>query len=63
MNKHNIGSLLMISLHGYVAGSPELGKPECPAVSLEAPDSYTRFLPASCDIEGEKVGGDTRSQQ
>lgn len=28
MNKHNIGSLLMISLHGYVAGSPELGKPD-----------------------------------
>ena len=22
------GSLLMISLHGYVAGSPELGKPD-----------------------------------
>ena len=28
MNKQNIGSLLMISLHGYVAGSPELGKPD-----------------------------------
>lgn len=28
MNKHNIGSLLMISLHGYVAGTPELGKPD-----------------------------------
>jgi mannosylfructose-phosphate synthase len=28
MNKQNIGSLLMISLHGYVAGTPELGKPD-----------------------------------
>ncbi|GAA0784071.1 glycosyltransferase family 1 protein [Roseibium denhamense] len=28
MLKQNIGSLLMISLHGYVAGSPELGKPD-----------------------------------
>ncbi|WP_298983283.1 glycosyltransferase [uncultured Roseibium sp.] len=28
MTKQNIGSLLMISLHGYVAGSPELGKPD-----------------------------------
>lgn len=27
MSKH-IGSLLMISLHGYVAGAPELGKPD-----------------------------------
>ena len=28
MTKQYIGSLLMISLHGYVAGSPELGKPD-----------------------------------
>jgi mannosylfructose-phosphate synthase len=28
MAKQHIGSLLMISLHGYVAGSPELGKPD-----------------------------------
>ncbi|MCO6185278.1 glycosyltransferase [Rhizobium sp. L1K21] len=28
MEKTNSGSLLMISLHGYVAGSPELGKPD-----------------------------------
>ena len=28
MATQNIGSLLMISLHGYVAGSPELGKPD-----------------------------------
>ncbi len=28
MIKKHIGSLLMISLHGYVAGSPELGKPD-----------------------------------
>lgn len=28
MAVQNVGSLLMISLHGYVAGSPELGKPD-----------------------------------
>ncbi|TMV76705.1 glycosyltransferase family 1 protein, partial [Thioclava sp. BHET1] len=28
MAQQTLGSLLMISLHGYVAGSPELGKPD-----------------------------------
>ncbi|MEM1004558.1 MAG: glycosyltransferase [Pseudomonadota bacterium] len=28
MSNGNSGSLMMISLHGYVAGSPELGKPD-----------------------------------
>lgn len=28
MAAQHVGSLLMISLHGYVAGSPELGKPD-----------------------------------
>ncbi len=28
MAGQHVGSLLMISLHGYVAGSPELGKPD-----------------------------------
>ncbi len=28
MSNKSIGSLMMISLHGYVAGSPELGKPD-----------------------------------
>lgn len=28
MSNASIGSLMMISLHGYVAGSPELGKPD-----------------------------------
>lgn len=28
MSPNSIGSLMLISLHGYVAGSPELGKPD-----------------------------------